>query len=1706
MISTQDLNPSLKLKIEVLEGKYNKFINNCNTFLQDDSQSKSQSKIYLPPEHIEKKREPFNEYHKEALKLRRENSVLIKTVQSLSSRIANLDKEQAKIIVDKQFEEKSGINRKILNKQERDILAINQELEKSRVNTVKTKSTPKDPEAKPIRSSTPGLCKKTQKLPPAAYKFKEFSPIFKERVGSPISRSVSPKDRANHRIKKEINSLKTELEQVKEERNLYKSWKNYCSNHPPVPPAIHSIINHYEIEINQLMTLNSVITSKSDSLAQAVTNLLKDLEKPQSKRNGGRDLQESLKSQVRIKIKELQQQHLESPVVETLKDTSNKLMKISVTRLEEENQNLQEILRREKTLSDILVEAIKIKSEENSERRNTIGMLSTSDRFEANSVVKAGESIGENQSAADTPYRYRNNFEMSFNSREKFNSCDGVKEIIEAAEGIVTSALENLSVLTERNIRQVGLVKDKIGGARQSMQQKIKNVEDKWRKEANLVEKLRDTVREYEEIQKDKLEKISSEKVIVMELQQEINRNRETQAEIIQKLKESEKELERVIDINSFHEGEMNKMADALNSKDKEIEVKQEIINKNEGDKIRLDEKILALTKENDFIRKANEVEHAKLQAKNDLLELKEVQEKLQVTQITLSELELIHKKTEEELRESYKQIKSSQAEAELTKRQMKEDFDIILEQQEKNHSISQQLILAEIAALKESHCVQLENIQEQCRKEVVNSMELVNLARNQAEQVKKASTEEIDAVLKESERALSSLSRQIKAQKEGKDEERIMQDEIESIRKEAELEISVLSQKLVKTKTESESAQMSLQEEITDIRKKSEAMIFTLSEELMRANSENESLKGRINEQMESIRKESFSEVSKIQQQLRYIEDKSEEEKRKLQREIDSIISIDKLALSELSQQVMQNKIKSKNKKSKLKEEIESNLRESELKLLTVSEELRNLKIESQSQITILQAEIESTHKNYEVAISRLTEELNASKAKSDKQKRAMLEEIKFISKESENLSEDLKNTKITNEDEISNLENLLVSLRNESELELSKLSEQLKLAKIEKNNEKRTLQEQIESIRTESNLAILTLSEKLKATESERECEKVHLQESYEALLSKYKQECMILSQMLEKQPSESLSLSLTTYKIIEYQFEHDPTVSDQKNFHGSAAFVMVFENSLTICSEQNILTSTSDQPEAYSSSDLIEILSFKLNLEIDLAAINEIISQYLQIGPLCEKIKELEEKNKIIETVYKKLTEDVKVFQETYKEKIEDLKLDKYELEKELDDQKKKFSRISEEIKKIKEELQLSEQGRKELSAQRSESENTKARLIADIDEKCKTIAELNLELLNSSNYAEKLVNEKDLMEREKSNIVRSVSSKQIKMDGSQAKNEITFLQSNISNLESLNSSLEKAKSLLEVRYKKLKKEKEETHEKLDEYTDLIEGLKQTRTHQEQQIDKLQKSQQSLMQDLELEKKSTTEYKNKLATVMVNSTAMKGIMRSLTPPPLLKEEFSSKSIVEEREVSQSRLCKTAENEISPESPSYTLESLMHKIEKCIESPAPDCVIRWCQKILGSENYLLRYSEEESGASEESKSLSDSVSVSEANNQDISYRAHAKLVQQKKIIDAMTDQMKEKKQRIRVCKDHIRTLQNEIRKLDQKTSMQSNFDMQYLRVAVLKFSEKLRGLDKDSLTMLQIIYSQLGLKNEDLPTGEGKKKWNFFKSKDKK
>ena len=179
--------------------------------------------------------------------------------------------------------------------------------------------------------------------------------------------------------------------------------------------------------------------------------------------------------------------------------------------------------------------------------------------------------------------------------------------------------------------------------------------------------------------------------------------------------------------------------------------------------------------------------------------------------------------------------------------------------------------------------------------------------------------------------------------------------------------------------------------------------------------------------------------------------------------------------------------------------------------------------------------------------------------------------------------------------------------------------------------------------------------------------------------------------------------------------------------------------------------------------------------------------------------------------------------------------------------------------------------------------------------------------------------------------------------------------------------------------------------------------------------------------------------------------------------------------------------------------------ISNLLENLQSIIKDQSSDLVVNWCKKVLEKENYIARYQSSESGVSDESKSNFDELSIaSEYNNQEISYKAHLKLSGQKKIIENLLKKLKDKKDRININKQHIKTLQNEIRNLDNKLKKDNSFDIEYLRTSVINFAKTLKKLEKDSVTMLSIIFSQLGLNfDEFINKPEKKKIWGMFLSK---
>jgi hypothetical protein len=176
-------------------------------------------------------------------------------------------------------------------------------------------------------------------------------------------------------------------------------------------------------------------------------------------------------------------------------------------------------------------------------------------------------------------------------------------------------------------------------------------------------------------------------------------------------------------------------------------------------------------------------------------------------------------------------------------------------------------------------------------------------------------------------------------------------------------------------------------------------------------------------------------------------------------------------------------------------------------------------------------------------------------------------------------------------------------------------------------------------------------------------------------------------------------------------------------------------------------------------------------------------------------------------------------------------------------------------------------------------------------------------------------------------------------------------------------------------------------------------------------------------------------------------------------------------------------------------------TGEALQHhllgRLQETITDSPSESVVNWCKLILGNANYIKRYCSNDSVFSEESRSNFDEISIASEASQEVNYRAHAKLMQQKKVIENLTMKIREKKEKVKLCKLNIKTLQNEIRNLDIKLKDSGSLDIEYLKTSIFSFSKNIKKIDNDSLKTLQIIQSQLGLKVENVV----QKKWTLFK-----
>ena len=1304
--SASIVNPKLKSKLEALQSKYSEFLTNCTTLIQEDP--KPSSTLYSK---ILTKRESHNEFFRESEKLRRENLFLTKVVTELSQKVSVLQSQQSESLVTKKFESQLEQKKKHLERQEQDMLHLQSELEKTRIelNSIKKQHN----EIKVQRSRTPALqnsvAKSLLKLP----KPKDYSPINRNRFGSPVSRSISPKERTNHQKKVEITKLQLELQKTTEERNLYKSWKDYCSSHPPVPPGVSSIISHYEIELRRVKAINSIMKSKSSAIEKILKESINEIERIQKvKRLRGFD---EFIQDLKYKVRNIETEKTLELDNEIINFSGNEVLRLSSARMEKENKDLEEILRRENLIAEIYNGQVKNRAGKVDEFRNTFSTLYSCEK----STGKNLEGQSENFSVMSTPFEKNHSFELSFAPSQGMQTP---KEVFALKAKELESVFEFIETALVNKFDDLNRVSDKLESFKEVYQKKIEDLKRKLRNKEKKITEIGLNSSSLSLLREDDNEKLQSYK-------QALN-DKEKYIEGLKELIKSEKD-ENFIRIIKNEElfSENIELKRNLQSSQSTLNYYKENILQLEIKEIEMEGKMDEIQK----IKEKNEdlIENLKLNAENrqKILEETRLQHQRDIENYKLEEMNYresmeVYAKQIEELslvKESYLEIEKE------------------LEKGKKDLSDS------------EAYCEILKIEIEKLKGEVG----LLETEKKQLETMKNVLDEyRVKFNMQESEKVnAESLLIEYNSKEKSWDTEKTAY----------EFQIKELAQyKLREKQFESERVQYKIVEkQLQDYLKQIELLDLEiannkrLEKDLEELKTELDSEKAQKNSLLTELQGlkhtiEIFSKNSEKVKEIEILQNTILEQIKKLEKN-NGEIQLLKESFSKAEQlhiaQVSNLESMIKDHENKALEKINEN---SELLKIqaTLEEEMHNsmLKDDKISNLQLLlEARVEE-NTGFKLERNLLNEDIQ-KKAKEFK----LLEEKTEL--EIEKLTSYLKEKeKIANEvnQKISDLESkLLAKIRKCKEYkikfcdlekenykaaipDLNELISQLnsRLSLLEQNNSE--LQAELESKNSET----FSVSTQLKTLESEKllfSSQLYMLKQHFESFLG------FFAEQTISKLLDLAQKILIINSKLRSKTFRKPKSKSKNSNSFSTHSF------SLSINSESTL-------------SDLPSHFTHLFNLPFSEESFNTLNNTISEISS--SKLTELSEKNYLLEAAYKKLAEEIISYKSAFQEKLDDLKLDKYELSKENDDLKKRISCEKEDSKQLKSEIMRLESEKKDLNSQNQELDSTISKHLQEIEEKNKKLAELTQEILNSNNYVQKILKEKENVERDLANLTKNV----------------------------------------------------------------------------------------------------------------------------------------------------------------------------------------------------------------------------------------------------------------------------------------------------------------------------------------------------------
>ena len=973
-------------------------------------------------------------------------------------------------------------------------------------------------------------------------------------------------------------------------------------------PAIHTIINHYEIEIKKIAAARDVIKNKSENLIKTVKGLLNSLSVHSRKIPNF----ESLKADVLLKINEFQAKQFQTFDSTKKLEKTPEFLKASNNKYEKENKDLEDILRREKNIAEIYSDAINFKTNEINEFKQAMISLTMSDKMFFNSVENVSDSVCENCfSLISSPYGKNWNFEVSFNSKENFAKHLKMNEIFEKVEKPLINVWNSISLKIEEKYLGINQIVVNIKNLTLVYIKKINNLKEKLAtKEAEIIN-LNETI---ENLNKKTLEnqqtneKLESEQ---LSFEQELRTKSEDHQKLLQKIAKKHDK------INTF----------------------KETIKTNEEDKRLLNEKVINLYKEIEKQKKTQK-EQEQLLITSQVYEkkLKELKEKHQISQIKYSELELLHKKLEQDLIFANNQLVSSNQEianfkskivvtlsnSTLTDVSVKEvkpvmvfesSFNILpnLEKdilaKNKQAELEQKIeeINEEYFSLKDGHILSLEKIEK-----------LSEENKNLIEEVKKTTDE-----VKELKNSLEKVNSQIELFLFNFDKP-LTPETIDEILKiiESKKNLAEEAKNLNETIFELKNQTVHLIEKSKPLQEKSDLIDF---------------LSSGLNKQITS------EEISNLI-------DTYENEKKYI------------LQIKDLNEE--KSSLEEQNKS--LEKDIENIVMKGENNAMII--DLLSKGIKKELTIDVINGLIESNNREkiLELRVNDLTK-LN-------------------------NMLED-DNNKLT--DQINSYVN---ELTNEVKVlsfeEITKIIEDNKFTESIKSFYSTSLNESI-SLNDFTDLNEL-LSQSLNKKTTVEEIKNIIEDYEQQSIIIKELQELQELSKNNESlkdinQDSDKLNdQNLETYKILNETLEKslntEVTIEDLQNLVNISENEKKLKQNIEDLTERNSILETeintlNDEINALTlqskndSKSLIDELSQGISKEITSAEIKNLINLHKTEESLQQQIKDLTDQNSLLEQAYKKLTEEVKIFKDSYKEKIEDLTLDKYELVKDLDEQKKR-----------------------------------------------------------------------------------------------------------------------------------------------------------------------------------------------------------------------------------------------------------------------------------------------------------------------------------------------------------------------------------------------------------------------------------------------